>query len=398
MREPVADIATHPPDRTVTRESSVLSASLSEVAEPLGAARWDWSKVRGVLVVRLRSIGDMVLATPTVHALRRFLPDARIDVLVEDWVAPLLEGYADVDQVITVERKNLKSRISIARRLRAVGYDVAYNLHGGSTATFLTRATGARHRVGYEAYRYSSLHNHRAPSAAVLWNKEKTHSVEQQLALAGWTGVPVTDKPQTNLVVTNAARESIGAKLRAVNAANLNQSRFDQSRPFALIHPAAAFATKTWAAANFARIIEYLYARNISSVAIVAAHERAVAHDVLQQTNVPLVVFDDLSLPEVTALASQARIFVGNDSGVAHIAVATGTPAIVVFGSSNVDHWRPWTPHGEPVAEVVREELTCQPCAGYACEVHGIENVTVEQVTGALARVLTKSEGKFSRL
>src|SRR3982751_2320579 len=71
---------------------------------PLAHARWDWTKVRRVLVVRLRSIGDTVLATPSLRALRRFLPDARVDVLLEDWVAPLLEGAGDVDRVVTVER------------------------------------------------------------------------------------------------------------------------------------------------------------------------------------------------------------------------------------------------------------------------------------------------------
>ena len=94
-------------------------------AQPLGPARWDWSAVRRVLVVRLRSVGDTVLATPSLAALRRFLPAARIDLLLEDWVAPLVEGSADVDRVVAVRRKSSASRFRIARRLRAEGYDVA---------------------------------------------------------------------------------------------------------------------------------------------------------------------------------------------------------------------------------------------------------------------------------
>src|SRR5215203_1590436 len=166
---------------------------------PLAPARWDWSRVRSVLVVRLRSIGDTVLATPSLHALRRFLPGARVDVLLEDWVAPLLEGSAEVDRVLTVRRKSQSSRLAVARRLRAEGYDVAYNLHGGSTAALLLRASGARQRVGYADYAYAALHNHAAPPSAELWGREKTHSAEQQLALLGWTGVPVTDRPASRL-------------------------------------------------------------------------------------------------------------------------------------------------------------------------------------------------------
>src|ERR1700749_270976 len=67
-------------------------------ARPLGRALWDWSTVRRVLVVRLRSIGDTVLATPSLHALRRFLPGARVYILLEDWGAPLLEGSSEVDR------------------------------------------------------------------------------------------------------------------------------------------------------------------------------------------------------------------------------------------------------------------------------------------------------------
>ena len=103
--------------------------------------------------------------------------------------------------------------------------------------------------------------------------------------------------------------------------------------------------------------------------------------------------FADLSLPEVTALAARARLFIGNDSGIAHIAAATGTPSVVIFGSSNVTHWRPWT---VGPSEVVREELACQPCHGYFCaefdQPQCILRVPVERVVGAIDRILRSSE------
>ena len=171
--------------------------------------------MKRVLVVRLRSIGDTVLATPSLAALKRFLPHAEIDILLEDWVAPLLTGSPHVDNIITMERGSVASRARVAARLRSRRYDVVYNLHGGTTATLLTRATGATHRVGYEAYQYSWLHNHRSPSSSFLWKRDKTHSVEQQLALLGWTGVPVSDRLPTHLEVTAAADCRISEYLRA---------------------------------------------------------------------------------------------------------------------------------------------------------------------------------------
>ncbi|HEY6186563.1 MAG TPA: glycosyltransferase family 9 protein [Pyrinomonadaceae bacterium] len=361
--------------------SAVREAHAEVEPQPLGPARWDWGEVRRVLVVRLRSIGDTVLATPALHALRRFLPHARIDVLLEDWVAPVLDGFTEVDNIIRIERgASTLARARAARLLRAARYDVAFNLHGGTTATLLTRGSGARHRVGYEDYQYSRLHNHTAPSPIELWGRTSVHSVEQQLALLGWTGVPVSDGPPTRLAVTEAASLSVEAKLRG---AGLD----DQSR-FALIHPAAAFATKQWAASNFARVVETLSERGIISVAVAGPNEAAVLTELARESGARLYAFTELSLPEVTALAARSTLFVGNDSGIAHIAAAVRTPSVVIFGSSNLTHWRPWA---SAPAATVREELACQPCPGYTCaefdQPECIRRVSVERVIEAIDRV-----------
>lgn len=357
-----------------------------ESAQPLGIARWDWQDVRSVLLVRLRSIGDAVLTTPSLYALKRFLPHARVDILLEDWVAPVLEGFDYVDNIITLKRGGTAARAGVARHIRAAHYDVVYNLHGGTTATLLTRASGARHRVGYSSYQYAWLHNHLAPSSSSLWGRDKTHSVEQQLALLGWTGVPVTDRPATQLAVTHKAAESISARLHATG--------IDKTRtPLAVIHPAAAFDTKQWATERFARVAESLASRGLAIVAITASSEAHVADNLKQHATSPVVGLTDLTLPEVTALLSQARLFVGNDSGVAHMAAAVGTPSVVVFGSSNTAHWRPWA---KAAADVVVEELDCQPCHGYFCEKFAepecIKRVPVERVLGSVDRVLRETE------
>lgn len=352
--------------------------------QPLAPARWDWTGVRSVLVVRLRSIGDTVLATPSLVALRRFLPNAKIDVLLEDWVAPVVEGCAFIDRVITIPPHSNSARARVARELHRAQYDVVYNLHGGTTATFLTRATGAKHRVGFSNYQYSRLHNHVAPSPLEIWQRQTLHSVEQQLALLGWTGVPVSDRPPTTLSVTEKAARSISDKL--------SQQGIHDAQPLALIHPAAALETKQWATENFARVAEAVAARGFTPVAIVAEPEKAVLQSLVQLSSARVIGFDGLSLPEVTALAARAQLFVGNDSGIAHIAAAVGAPCVVVFGSSNVAHWRPWTISPN---EVVREELPCQPCHGYFCGEFDapqcILRVPVERVLGAIDRILSET-------
>ncbi|MFN2530235.1 MAG: glycosyltransferase family 9 protein [Pyrinomonadaceae bacterium] len=351
-----------------------------EIPEPLAPARWDWSAVQRVLLVRLRSIGDTVLSTASVYALKRFLPNAAIDVLVEDWVAPVLQAHPSISKVVTLQRSSLISRAKVARQLRAARYDVAYNLHGGTTASMLTRASGANHRVGFASYQYSQFHNHRAPSPLLLWGQQKTHSVEQQLALLGWTGIPVTDRPATQLGITS---ESAAVVIERLAAAGLG------GRKFAVVHPAAAFATKQWAADNFARVAEFLADRGLATVAIAAPHETPVLETLTSSSKVGITVLH-LSLPEVSALLSKAQLFVGNDSGIAHMAAALGIPTAVVFGSSNIAHWRPWS---RSRSEVIFEPTPCQPCHGYFCEKFQepecILRVPVSRVTAAVDRLIS---------
>ena len=244
----------------------------------------------------------------------------------------------------------------------------------------MTRATGAPHRVGFDTYQYAKLHTHKAPSPLLLWGQQKTHSVEQQLALLGWTGVPVSDRPRTSLGVDPEAQEAMNRRLAAAGL---------DDRKIALIHPAAAFATKQWPAENFARVAEFLAERAFAPVAIVARQESSVLENLLKELSVPILSFDDLSLPEVTALAARSQLFVGNDSGIAHIAAAVGTPSVVIFGSSNIAHWRPWN---RAAAEVVFEEMPCQPCHGYFCEKFAepecILRVPVPRVVAAIERLL----------
>lgn len=331
----------------------------------------NWQNVKRVLVVRLRSIGDTVLSTPSLIALRRFLPDAQIDILLEDWVAPVLEGFDAVDNVLTISRKSKKSRFETARQIRRNQYDVAFNLHGGTTATFFVRVSGAKHRVGFAHYSYKFLYNHLLSSSVDFWQRKLLHSAEQQLALLGFVGVPVEDKPKSRLgIIPNF-------KFQILN--------------YALIHPVAAFDTKQWATENFARIAEFLHEKGLQIVAVATKKEREVLENLKKLSKVPILTFDDLTLPEITALASRAEVFVGNDSGIAHIAAAVQTPSVVIFGSSNINHWRPWT---DAPNEIVYEKLACQPCAGYFCKEFDapkcILSVRTESVIEAIEKVLPK--------
>jgi ADP-heptose:LPS heptosyltransferase len=160
---------------------------------------------------------------------------------------------------------------------------------------------------------------------------------------------------------------------------------------FALFHPTAAFDTKIWPIENFARITERVHERGLATVAIAAKNETGVLEKLKGESRVPITTFDDLTLPQITALASRTTLFVGNDSGIAHIAAAVNTPTVVIFGSSNREHWRPWT---DAPNEVVFTESECSHFKGEKRA--GTENptciqcVSVEQVLAAIDRVLER--------
>ena len=327
--------------------------------------------MRKVLVIRLRSIGDTVLTTPSLDALRRFLPNARIDILLEDWVAPVLQDFDAVDNVLSFKKDDLKSRLKMALQIRREKYDAVINFHGGTTSGFFVRSTSAKYRIGYDFYRYQRFYTHIFPIADCIkfWQTDKLHSAEQMLGLLGLAGIPVEDKPKSRL--------NVSSKLQV------------PSSKFALLHPVAAFDTKQWATENFARAAEFLSKKGFQIVAVATKKEREILEKLQKLSKVPIQIFDDLSLPEITALAAKAEIFVGNDSGIAHIAAAVNTPTVVIFGSSNRTHWRPWT---NAPNEIVYEDLPCQPCDGYFCKEFDapkcILSVKTESVFQAIEKVL----------
>jgi ADP-heptose:LPS heptosyltransferase len=347
----------------------------------LGTPLWDWSRVRRVLIIRLRSIGDTVLSTPAIYTLRRFLPNAEIDLLLEDWVAPLVSNSSDITRVITIKRGSIGSRLSVLTNLRRSKYDVAFNLHGGTTATLLTFLSGSRYTVGYKTYQYSSLYTHTAPHPSELWNSKFTHSAEQQLGLIGWTGVPVTDRPKSRLKIDPLSEREIQRRLEDING-------------FALIHPAAAFESKQWPAERFASVIDYLKTKGIEPVVVATKNEAGVIEACRQSATSEFHSWSDLTIPEVVALASKARIFIGNDSGIAHISNAVGTPSVVIFGSSNINHWGPWRAD-QSIA--LRHHMPCAPCAGFHCSQFErpecIRMVGVEDVISTIKKLLGSKDG-----
>ncbi|HEU4389445.1 MAG TPA: glycosyltransferase family 9 protein [Blastocatellia bacterium] len=314
---------------------SAPNAKQPERPSDLSFPRIDWSAVNRVLFVRLRSIGDTVLLTPSLRVLKQFKPGIEISVVSEPYSAPLLENHPLVDRLLTVA-PNTSSRIKLVISCRRARFDVAFNVHGGPTSNLITAFSGAKRTVGYGDYRYASLLKLRANAPDKILGRPDVHSVEQQMALMNWTGVPWPEQPPAlHVEVSDEARAMITSRLAAAGL---------ESTGFAIVAPAAAAESKRWPADRFADVVEHLgsYWR-MRSVVIAGPGQERVAEDVAAASTPAPAVITGISLKELVALTSLASLFVGNDSGPMHIAAALGRPIVAVFGSSSPTVWHPWT-------------------------------------------------------
>jgi len=287
-----------------------------------------------VLVVRLRSLGDCVLTTPALHLLHAHRPDLEIGVVVEGRFAQIFEGNLAVNAILPPSRK------------AALGYGakLAINFHGGSRSALLTALSLARWRAGFGHYRRQWVYNLCIPRAQEILGEERTvHTVEHLASAMFYLGVPRVAIPRAQLFADQHA----------------------PLRPCAVIHPLASAEAKVWPADRFLAIARWLRdERGLQPVVIGGPGEDLSA----------FAEFDQLAgapLNDVKRLMSGASLFVGNDSGPAHMAAAFGVPVVALYGTSDPVIWAPWRTRGEAVSAP-----------------EGLPTVSVDRVRGAVQRLL----------
>ncbi len=329
-----------------------------------------------ILVIRLRSLGDMVLLTPALAAVHSWRPDLRLHVLVEPAFAPVLEGNPAVAGVIVHE-----SFARTALELRRRRFAAAFNQHGGPTSALLAAAAFSRYRVCWPGKQFGFIYNVIAPEPAAFYGRSDFHTVEERLVPFYHAGLPRGPIPPSKVYPCEEAAASVRRKLGEAGLA--------RGADYAVLHPFANYDTKVWPARRFASAARWLKtAGGLASVAVIGPGDGRLAGTVRREMSGAAVFMDSLDLRELIALMAGARLFLGNDSGPAHVAAAAGVPSVVIFGSSNASRWRPWGVR----YRVVRSDLPCIPCPGSECrsfpEPRCIVSVTEEQVRDACGSLL----------
>jgi ADP-heptose:LPS heptosyltransferase len=258
-----------------------------------------------VAVIRLRSLGDCVLTTPAISLLKQARPDLRIAMVVEDAFAPVFAGNPDLESI-------LGPRASEISRWRP---ELTLNLHGGSTSVRLTIAARSRWRAGFAHFRFRSVYNIHIPrTQEILEVDRKVHTAEHVASAMFFLGVPRAEIPRARLFATPRAN----------------------TRSYAVLHPMASAPDKTWPSANFLQVARHIE-KTLGLEPVFIAGPGESLERFAQYRG-----FAGSPLEEIKSLMSGAALFVGNDSGPAHMAAAFGLPVVVLFGSSDPEIWRPW--------------------------------------------------------
>ena len=324
-----------------------------------------------IVLVRLRSLGDTVLATPAFAMLRRAIPDAAIHVVMDRKFAGVLAGNPDIDGVLEASAPaGTAAKARLVRRIRALRPSLCVDMHGGSTAAWLTALSGARWRAGSAHFRHSWAYNARIPRAQEVLGRSPAstvHTAEHHAAAMIHLGVPDDEIPPARL-----------------------DGEPVLDRPgYVVLHAGAAYHTKRWALGGFRTVAAEIKRVHRLDAVFVAGPGDAVSEERLPDFEIR----DGLSLAGLKSLLAGARLFVGNDSGPAHMAAAFGVPCVVVFGSSDSAVWHPW----KTEYRVVETDWECKPCPGDRCyafdEPRCILSVEPAAVLRAVAELLAKSGG-----
>lgn len=336
-----------------------------------------------ILVVALRRLGDVLLTTPLIRSVRRAWPQATLDVLVFADTAGILERNPDIDRVVS-----LPARPTLAQSLRVAAglfrrYHLAVSTQSGDRPTAFALLAGRDHAGPLWPGNWIKRRLVNRPVAAV----EGVHRVEEMLRIADALGVARAAEvvcPVGELAPEHAL-----------------------SGPYAVIHAAPMFRYKQWTRSGWRALADGLAQRGLGVVATGGPADRGYLDEVWQDAPYVRRLDGRLGWPEIAALLRGARIYIGPDTSVTHLAAATGCPTVAIFGPTDPRLWGPWPAQGlaTPWAAsgtlqqrhnvwLVQNPLPCMPCQLEGCDRHldsraqCLDELSPRQVLAAADQIL----------
>lgn len=339
-----------------------------------------------ILIIKPSALGDIVHALPVLPSLRGAFPDAKLTWLVRKEFAPLLECIEGLDEILLFDRKGMSRWFykpaafrlfwDFAKRLRAGKFDLVLDLQGLCRSAIFSRITGGRCRLGLQESRELA---HLFYTLCVGQPSDSVHILDYYFAAIREVGVE-TPVGVCSLKSPESARQSVHHKVET-NAL--------VAKKFLILVPGSAHAYKCWHAERFAEAAGIFHKKYGWPAAVVGTqNERCYFEAIAAHTTSPIVdLTGQTSIPELVALFDCAGAVVSNDTGPGHIALATDTPGVVIFGNTNP---RRLGPYRRPECIVAVDADKRGKEIKDTNPAHHIEKVSVEMVLEKIESQITK--------
>ncbi|HXS09637.1 MAG TPA: glycosyltransferase family 9 protein [Candidatus Krumholzibacteria bacterium] len=304
-----------------------------------------------VLVTRLNYLGDVVLSLAMVDALRRAHPGIEIDYLTREPAASLLRPDARFARVFGW-RDGMRAALSMVATLRSRRYRAVIDLYSNPRSAWLSWLSGAPVRIGGNRRGRRLLYTHRVQPPA------GTPVIDVFMEYAKPLGV---NGPPTKPVLAITAHERDDAQAHLENAGAAASVR----TPRIGVHPGGKWSVKRWPAAHFAELVDRLEKAGARVVVFTGPDERDATDEVMRRVTTSPARLEPLDIRATAAVISCLDAMVACDGGIMHTSVATGTPTVGIFGSSQSSVWFPYENFGPYRAAQI--DVPCRPCHQHVC-------------------------------
>lgn len=305
-----------------------------------------------ILVIKLRAIGDVILATPVLENLRYAQPQAQIDFLTEKPCAAILAGNPALNEILILDRKEPNSGWRLIQQVRQRRYDVVFDLFGNPRSALLTLLSGAPQRIGFR-FRVRQY----AYNLKVEPRGDRVHEVEFNLDALRALQIPIVT--QRLFVPVEAESENFATQFWRESGL--------ENRLVIGLNASGGWYTKRWPLEYFAQLGDRLQRElNAAILLLWGPGEYEEAKMIAQMMQAPALLTPQTSLKQLAALLSRLTLLVSNDSGPMHLAAAMGTRVVGIYGPTRPDLQGPW---GEGHEIVVKTGLPCLGCNGVTCKI-----------------------------
>ena len=335
------------------------------------------AKVRKILIIKLRGIGDVVLSTIVIDNLRKDFPEARIDYLVEAPSQPGLTGVAGINQVLIFERNNFREKVKLILKIRKNKYDLILDFFTNPSTALVTYFSGAKYRAGYPYRGRKYAYNLFGPA-----ERSKYHTAQLHLETLRAIGINSSYK---------ALYYNIGSSALHVAEKYLRDS-FIENNFVVGICPTGGWASKKCEPEKFAEIAEALIKKFNAKIFIIwGKSDEADAVKIHSLLGDKSILAPETTIQELAAMIARCKILIANDSGPMHIAAAVETPVLGLFGPTN-----PYMhgPYGEKNEWIRVDSLDCIECNLLDCPKNHecFRDLKVEDVLAKIELLLSKNK------